>query len=378
MKVILIYPRLNNSLCKSDEDSLLSKVFRYLFHLGQTNYAPSLSLLMLAAVTPPDIEVQIIDERFDEIDFDEYVDLVGITVTTRAVSRAQKIAIEYRKRGVTVVVGGIHPSVMPDESSRYADVVVIGEGEKAWPQVLSDYKQGNLKRFYKGEPQNNLDKLPFPRREIIRYSEKYATTKVITASRGCPNSCTFCAACFAVGKRHRVRSVNNVLTELHEVPGKLVFFLDDNLGCDIEYAKQLFRALIPLNFKWIGGMSLSALEDIELVDLIAESGCIMLLIGFESINPRTILEMRKQHTNNPNRYRELIKRLHNRGVSIRGQFIFGFDEDDKDIFRKTLDFINENCIEMPTLNTLIPYPGTPVFKKYELVSTHYRYIYLIN
>jgi radical SAM superfamily enzyme YgiQ (UPF0313 family) len=365
MKVKLIYPRLVNSLATFDQNSLSAKFLRRMFHLGQTNYTPPLSLLMLGAVTPPDVEVQIIDERLDKIDFDEEVDLVGITVTTRAVSRAREIATEYRKRGVTVVVGGIHPSVMPEESSSYADVVVVGEGEGAWPQVLADYKQGNLKQIYKGEPQNDLDKLPFPRRELIRHPEKYATTKVITTSRGCPNSCTFCAAGFAVGKRHRVRSVENVLTELYKVPGKFFFFLDDNLGWNLEHSKKLFKALIPLNIKWVGGVSLSAFEDIEFADLVAESGCIILDIGFESIRPRTIAEMKKQRTNNPSQYRELIKRLHDRGIMIKGQFIIGFDEDDNDVFQELIDFINETCIEIPTVNTLIPYPGTSIFRQYE-------------
>jgi len=365
MKVKLIYPRLVDSVDKFDENSLLMEILRHLLHLGKTNYTPPLSLLMLGAVTPPDVEVQIIDERLSEIDFDKEVDLIGITVTTRAAPRAYEIATEYRKRGVTVVVGGVHPSVLPEESSRYADVVVIGEGEDAWPRVLADYKQRNLKRIYKGKRQNNLDELPYPRRDLIRHPENYITTRVVTTGRGCPNSCTFCAAGFAVGKRHRVRSVENVLAELREVPSRLVIFTDDNLGWDMEYAKQLFKAIIPLNVKWIGGVSVSAFEDIEFTNLVAESGCVTLDIGFESIRPQTIAGIKKQRTNDPSRYRELIRRIHDRGVLIKGNFILGFDEDDKNMFRELVDFINETCIEMPSINTLIPYPGTPIFNQYE-------------
>ena len=365
MKVTLIYPRLVGTVDKPDADSLLTRVLRPLFLLGQTNYTPPLSLLMLGAVTPPDVEVRIIDERLENINLDEEVDLVGITVTTRAVSRAREIAAEYRKRGVTVVVGGVHPSVMPEESLRYADVVVVGEGEEAWPRVLADYKQGDLKGVYSGEPQNDLDRLPYPRRELIRHPQNYITTKVVTTSRGCPNSCTFCAAGFAVGKRYRVRSVDSVLAEVQKVPGELLVFLDDNLGWDIEHAKQLLRALIPLRIKWFGGISFSALEDVELVNLIAESNCFALFVGFESISPRTIVEMKKQRTNNPDRYREVIKRIHDRGVMIRGNFIVGFDTDDKDVFHRLSDFVNETCIEMPVVNVLIPYPGTAIFRQYE-------------
>lgn len=365
MKVRLIHPKLVHSVSKFDDNSLLTRELRRVFRLGETNYTPPLSLLMLAAVTPSDVDIQIIDERLDEIRIDDSVDLVGITATTRVAPRVYEIAAEYRRRGVAVVVGGVHPSILPEESSQYVDAVVVGEGEKVWPQILTDYKAGNLKRIYQGEPQHDLDALPFPRREVLWKPQRYATTRVIATGRGCPNNCTFCSAGFAVGKSPRLRSVDRVLAEISETPGTHVVFVDDNLAWNMKYAKTLLEGIASLKIKWIGGVSISALEDTEFADLAAESGCIMLLIGFESIRRESISEMNKQRTNDPSRYRELIMRMHERGIMVKGQFILGFDADDKDVFQELVDFVNETCIEMPTVNTLVPYPGTPIFQQYE-------------
>ena len=364
MKVTLILPNLNNNVGDIFDKSWVIDVARPLFRLGKSNHTPPLSLLVLAAVTPPHVEIQIIDERVEPICFDDDVDLVGITINTRSASRAYEIADKYRQRGVTVAAGGIHPSVMPDEVLEHVDVVVIGEGESTWPQLLNDFSKQNLQQIYKGERQRNLDLLPFPRRDLLRHPEAYLTTKVITATRGCQNSCTFCAAGFAVSKHFRTRSVELVVEELNQIPGDVVFFLDDNLGWDQAYFKKFLRALIPLNIKWMGAVFLPAIEDLETVELMAKSGCVTALIGFESIRPATILEMKKQRTNDPERYHILIQRLQKYHIPIRGQFIVGFDSDDENIFHETIDFINETRIELPTVNTLIPYPGTPVYRKF--------------
>jgi radical SAM superfamily enzyme YgiQ (UPF0313 family) len=365
MNVTLIFPRLVNSIARFDEDSLVTKVIRQALHLGKTNYTPPLSLLMLGAVTPPDIEVQIIDERLNEIDFKQQVDLVGITVTTRVAPRAYEIADEYRQRGVTVVLGGIHPTALPQEAIQHADAVVVGEGEEAWPRVLADYQRGELKPFYKGQRQLDLDRLPPPRRELIRDPQRYITTGVVTTSRGCPNSCSFCSAHLAVGKRRRALSVENVIAEVSQLQGNTIVFTDDNLGWDLEYAKQLFRALIPLHIRWFGDASLLAFEDTEFLELAAKSGSVAFEVGFESITPQTISGVKKQQTNDPARYRTLIRRIHEHGILIKGNFILGFDDDDRSIFESLISFINETCIEMPSINTLIPYPGTPIFRQFE-------------
>lgn len=364
MKITLIFPNLRGKFSDVFEESWVTKIARPLFHLGGSNHTPPLSLLTLAAVTPPHIEIEIIDERIEPIDFDAHTDLVGISVVTRAASRAYQIAEAFHKRGVTVVAGGIHPSILPNEVLQHVDAVVVGEGESGWPQLLDDFEKKQLQRIYKGKPQNDLDEIPFPRRDLIHHPDKYFSTKVITATRGCQNSCSFCACGFGTSKRFRTRAVDRVVAELEQVPGDVVFFLDDNLGWDKEYFKELLYGLIPLRIKWFGAISLSVLDDPAIVELATRSGCVSMLIGFESVRPETIREMKKERTNDPARYGAIIQNLQEKRIAVRGQFIIGFDSDDPSIFRETIDFINKTRIEMPTINTLIPYPGTPVYRKF--------------
>lgn len=365
MRVKLIFPRLTDSAGRFFANSFLSNMVRPFLGLGKSNATPPLSLLMIAAVTPREVEVQFVDERFEEVDFDEDVDLVGITVVTRAAPRAYKIADEFRRRGIPVVLGGIHPSVLPKEASLHADAIVIGEGEKAWPQILEDSRHNNLQRFYKGGHRSDPNELPPPRRDIIAHPERYLTLKIVTATRGCENSCTFCSSGLAVGKCYRTRNVQQVAEEICSIPGRFMFFADDNLGWDIPYAKELFNALVPLNIKWSGAVTLSAIEDAELVDLMAESGCIALDLGFESISSKVLTAIKKHRTNDPSRYRELIERVHSRGIPIFGNFILGFDDDGPSVFEELVDFIKETRIEMPSVNTLVPYPGSGIFRQYE-------------
>jgi len=365
MKVNLILPRMEDDIDVLAASSLVSEIFSRILGWGRTGHTPPLSLLMLAAVTPPDIEIKIIDDRLEGINFEEPVDLVGISVVTRSAQRAYQVASEYRKRGVKVVLGGIHPTALPEEASQYADSVVLGEGEHVWPALLNDFIRGQLKPKYRGRPEMNLDSLPFARRELIRRPDLYATTKVLSATRGCPNTCTFCAAGTGLVKTYRKRSVKNVIQELETVAGNVALFMDDNIAWEPEYAKDLFRAMIPLKLKWHGGLSVNALEDEELVKLAAESGCFMLGIGFESISPKVISSIRKEKTNHPGRYAELIKRAQQAGMVVFGGFIVGFDEDDLLVFDQLIDFINASRLDIASVYLLTPYPGSPLYRKYE-------------
>ena len=366
MKVNLIFPcPIDSASNRIYANSLGNNIIRLLFSLGGSQSTPPLSLLMLAAVTPRDIDIRLVDERFEEIDFDEEVDLVGITVVTRTSLRAYEIADEYRKRGVVVVLGGIHPSVFPQEASLHADAVVIGEGERIWPQILEDNRQGQLKNIYTRGHIIDINELPFPRYDIISHPEWYSTTKPIYASRGCENYCTFCSAGLAIRKRYRTRHIQSIVDELSATNSKMVLFSDDNLGWDIDYAKELFRAIVPLNIKWLGGTTLSSLEDMELVDLFAKSGCVVLNLGFESLSSKVINSIKKNHINDPSRYRELIRRVHSCGITIFGSFILGFDDDDPSVFREMIDFINETNIDLPVILCLIPYPGSEIYRQFE-------------
>ncbi len=365
MRVALIFPKLNDSVDKFDESFWLTDKVKQLLHLGKTNYTPPLSLLMLTAVTPDDVTVEIVDERIEPIDYEMDVDLVGITVVTRAAYRAYAVADYLRARGVTVVLGGIHPTLLPDEALQHADAVVQGEGEQVWPLLLEDFSKGLLKAIYRGGYNSSIEHLPIPRRDLLKHPEYYLTTKVITASRGCINTCTFCSAGSAIGKKYRTRRIEQIIEELSSIPGRYVVFLDDNLGWDIEFAKRLFQALKALQIQWAGAISLPALEDEELVRLAADSGCISLGVGFESLSRETLKLMGKSRTNNPDQYVPVIRRLHEYGIPILGYFILGYDSDDGETYQRLADFIEKNSIEMPSINTLIPYPGTPIFRYFE-------------
>jgi radical SAM superfamily enzyme YgiQ (UPF0313 family) len=365
MKIKLVFPSVTDGAGqRMRTNSLPSKLMRLIVGFGGSNATPPLSLLVIAAATPRDIDVELVDERFDEIDFDDKVDLVGITVVTSTAPRAYQIADEFRRRNVAVVLGGIHPTVLHREAGLHADAVVVGEGEGVWPQILRDFQRDRLRPIYRGGRHGEPDEV-LPRRDIVTHPERYATTKVVTATRGCENRCTFCSAGLAIGKRYRTRCVQSVIDELDSLPGRFAIFADDNLGWDVPYTKALFKALIPLNIRWYGAITLSAIEDAELVDLMAESGCAALGMGFESISPRVLTAIKKNQTNDPTHYRELIERVHGRGIPIIGNFIVGFDDDDRNVFGELAGFIRETCIEMPSVNTLIPYPGSSIFRRYD-------------
>ena len=262
-------------------------------------------------------------------------------------------------------MGGIHPSALPKESIQHADSIVLGEGEGIWPEVLRDFQHGNLQPIYRGRAQMDLDALPFPRRELIRNPEMYVTTKVVSATRGCPNTCTFCAAGIGLIKKYRKRSVSNVIEELQQLPGSVTDFVDDNMGWDTEYLKALMRAMIPLRLKWSTSVCIGALEDQELVDLAAESGCYSLGVGFESLSPKVLASVRKDKTNHPERYAECINRVQEAGMVAWGEFIIGFDDDTQQTFRELIDFVRETNLEIFGLGILIPYPGTVIYKQYK-------------
>jgi radical SAM superfamily enzyme YgiQ (UPF0313 family) len=364
MKTTLIFPYVEDIIDLMSAPTLLTDTVRKVFRMGKTNFLPPLSLLMLGAVTPPDIDVKIVDERIEKLDYDEPVDLVGISVVTRSAPRAYDIASEFRKRGVKVVLGGIHPSALPQEAAQHADALVLGEGEAAWPELLADFQRGVLKPIYHGRAQMNLDLLPLPRRELIRHPEMYVTTKTISATRGCPNTCTFCAAGVGLIKKYRKRSVASVIQELEQVPGKIADFVDDNTGWDPEYFKALMRAMIPLRLRWSTAVNVSALEDQELIDLAAKSGCYSLGVGFESLSPEVLTSICKDKTNHPERYVEYIGRVQAAGMAAWGSFIIGFDGDTKETFKKLVEFINRTNLEIAYVQTLIPYPGSRIYRQY--------------
>ena len=318
---------------------------------------PPLGLAMVAAVTPTDIEIRLIDENVTAIDFREHFDLVGITVLTITAPRAYEIADAYRTRGVEVVLGGIHPSVLPEEARQHADAIVIGEAEGVWPALIEDFRENKLKAVYHQSERLALVGLPLPRRDLFA-THRYQFRNTLSTTRGCPYSCAFCTVTSFFGHTYRNRPVDDVRREIESLgKSKFIVFLDDNIVGNPRFAKELFRALIPYNINWVAQASVTVAKDEELLTLAADSGCLSLFIGFESISPASLAAVGKK-INVVDGYEDAIKRIHAHGIGIHGFFIFGFDEEDESVFERTVSFAQKMRLETAQFDYLTPYPGT--------------------
>lgn len=321
---------------------------------------PQLSLHILYGLSPAGSSVRIIEEELEDIDFDEECDLVGISCMTANAPRAYFIAQQFRKRGKKVVLGGVHPTILPDEALKYADSVVIGEAEGVWEQLLEDFENGKLKRTYQV-------KNPSLERYISTKSKNSGKKRLfdiipVMTTRGCPYNCEFCCVHDLFGKRLRHAPIKNVVRDIEESNGKLFMFLDDNIIGNPKYAKELFTAIKPLNIKWAGQASISFSRNIELMKLARESGCGALFFGLETVSRDQMKEMRKS-MKDIDMLEEAIKRIKDIGIHFHASMVFGFDNDTKDTFYETLQFLNKNRIGTASFNILTPYPGTRLYDR---------------
>lgn len=332
---------------------------------AETFKIQKVNLPLLAALTPLEHTVRIVDEAFAPDDEGEEADLVGITVMTDLALRAYQIGEAYRRRGVKVVMGGIHATVLPDEALGHADAVVVGEAEEAWPRLLSDAASGKMKKLYCANQATDLDRIPLPRRDLYpKPLEKgYSPLAVgIETARGCPNDCEFCSIGSVLGRRYRTRPLSQVVSELVSLDARHLFFVDDNLALNRAAARELFEAMVPLGCRWAGQGPASLAEDLELLKLMRRSGCVGLLIGFESIQKGSQQRMKKTR-NLKIDFPEAMRRFHGEGIGVMGAFIFGFDYEDRDVFDRTLEFVMKSRLDGIEIRILTPFPGTRLYKR---------------
>jgi radical SAM superfamily enzyme YgiQ (UPF0313 family) len=346
MKILLVQPKSSGYMGQISKS-------------GKAGFA-RVTLTTIAALTPPEHEVVIHDARLSEPDYDGQWDLVGFTGMTCEIPHVYRMAAEFRKRGITVVIGGYHATALPDEAVQQADVVVVGEAEGLWQQILSEIRNGGAKqKIYKNSGFAEMRDMVIPHRDLLDRN-MYSVFTTIQATRGCPFDCDYCSVSRFFGRNYRCRPVEEVVAEIRSQPDKRWMFLDDNLVAKSDYARELFRTLIPLQITWGSQASFTLTEDSELMDLYAAAGGRYVFIGFESISAETLKSIRKGF-NRPDKYAAGIRQLHTRGITIFGSFILGLDGDDLGTFKRTVDFVNATKIDAALYNILTPLPGTKLY-----------------
>lgn len=327
-------------------------------------YQP-LTLTTLAALIPADLPhtVELFDEGITDVPADLHVDLAGITVITGTAKRAYELADNLRARGITVVLGGPHVTLIPDDAQPHADAIVVGYAEDTWPQLLRDAAAGTLQARYTQAPGLDLAGRPFARRDLLP-RERFLTNNVFEATRGCVHACEFCVVPTAWGRRPIQKPVHEVVADIRQHGARKLIFVDLNLIADRAYAKDLFSALIPLGVQWYGLATVLLADDPELLELAGRSGCKGLLMGLESLSTLNLKGNRKGF-NSPERYAQVVERLHAHGIALQGCFVFGLDDDKPDVFLKTAEFAVQAKIDLPRFAVVTPFPNTPLYLRLE-------------
>jgi radical SAM superfamily enzyme YgiQ (UPF0313 family) len=316
---------------------------------------------MIAGLTPPDVEKRFYDDRLEPIPYDEPTDLVAISVETYTAKRSYQIASEYRKRGVPVVMGGFHATLCPDEVQRYCESIVIGEAEETFPELIDDYRDGRPKRVYRAARRPVLNGAD-PDRSIFA-GRRYLPIRLVEFGRGCRFKCDFCAIQSAFGATQTHRSIERVVSEVERVRrfAQMIFFIDDNITSDLEAAKELMRALIPLRIRWVSQSSINVAYDDEALALMRESGCQGVLVGFESLDRDTLQTMNKGFNLMQGGPRGAIANFQRHGLRLYGTFVFGYDNDTPETFTETLEFAKDQGLFIAAFNHITPFPGTPLY-----------------
>lgn len=353
MKILFVFPKIRHGSSTYNDPGAWKIVFGY----------PIITLPHLAAITPEKHDVKIINENYEELNYDEDVDLVGITTYTMTAPRAYKIADEFRRRGKKVVMGGYHVTALPEEALQHADSVVKGLAEVTWKQVLKDFEKGKLKRIYERNHDFDISEVPPLRRDLIIHNPFLGA---IQTTKGCPHSCEFCAISSFCGNIVKQRPVKDVVEEIKEMPNKIFVIHDPHLTLNKKYAKELFKEMIKqkIKKKWVANGTTDVLANANdsFLELARKAGCVEWFVGFESVNQEALIETHKTH-NKVENFSKLINRLHDYNMAVQGGIIFGFDHDTPDVFDTTLDTISQWNLDVLEINILTPYPGTKLFEK---------------
>jgi radical SAM superfamily enzyme YgiQ (UPF0313 family) len=286
---------------------------------------------------------------------------VAISVESFTAARSYQIAKQFRRRGIPVVMGGYHPSFLPEEALQYADAIVKGDAEEAWPELINDFRNNKLKKIYCNHSAHPLDGVKYDR--SIFKGKKYARVIPVQFSRGCRFACDFCSIHAFYGKSLRQRPIPEVLKEIEELDSRLLFFVDDNLLSDRDKAIELFKGLIPLNVRWACQISIDVAKDDELLQLMKKSGCIVAITGFESLNTQNLAQMKKKWNIKDGDYATAINKFYDHGIMIYGTFVFGYDYDTPDAFDATLEFAMNQKFCIANFNPLTPTPGSRLYDR---------------
>jgi radical SAM superfamily enzyme YgiQ (UPF0313 family) len=322
-----------------------------------------LSMALLASLVPPWVELRFYDDRVEEIPFDEPTDLVALSVETFTALRAYKITRQFRSRGVPVVMGGYHVTLIPDEARAEADAVVVGDAEPVWQQLLNDARHHRLQPVYDGRGRRTLAGLR-PRREVFA-GKRYQNITLVEFARGCNFRCDFCSITAFHHANQNHRPAAEVAAEMAATGSDRFFIVDDNIVSQPAKVRELCREMVPLGVNWVGQASIHIAQDEELLGLMVKSGCRGVLIGMESLDPANLRDMGKSWNLAGGGYAESLKRFRDHGLAVYGTFVFGYDNDDRAVVQRSIDFAREQKLFLAAFNHLVPFPGTPLYRRLE-------------
>ncbi len=351
MKVKMILPAL------AEAESPLWRPIKY-------SLFPPLGLATLAAYLSPDDEVDLQDQHVEKLNLDDEPDLVVIQVYITNAYRAYRIADHYRDKGAYVILGGLHVTALPNEAALHADSIFLGPAEESFPRFLEDFRNKTPQKIYQSVIRT-LHNIPKVRRDLIK-RHKYLVPNLIVVTRGCPHHCDFCYkdAFYEGGKSFYTQKVDDALAEIDRLPGKHLYFLDDHLLGNKTFGASLFEGMKGMNRVFQGAATIASILDGDLIEKAAEAGLRSVFVGFETFSPEN-LRMSNKKQNMARDYSEAVRRLHSLGIMINGSFVFGLDHDDKDVFKRTVDWGVQNAITTSTFHILTPYPGTRLFNDME-------------